>query len=280
MKLLLSFCLIISIQLVYGQKTTLKAEKVWETTDILTTSESVCYYDEDKVIFVACINGKPTDKDGNGFISQLSLSGEVISHHWATGLNAPKGMGILNESLFVTDIDRVVQFSLKDGSFVMEYPAEGAEFLNDITVDPLNNIYVSDMASNDIYKVGKGVLELWISSELLVKPNGLNFEDGNLLVGTKNGIFSINYEDKEISHLVKNTGGIDGLEIYGGGSYIISDWSGKVQIVHPSHEAVILFNTTDDNVNAADIHYIKNWNLLLVPTFFDNRVMAYEIIGE
>lgn len=256
-----------------------KAVKLWETTDILTTSESVCYYEKEKVIFVSCINGKPTDKDGNGFISMISLSGEIITHHWATELNAPKGMGISGNSLFVTDIDRVVQFSLDDGSFQMEYPVQEAKFLNDIAVDELGNVFVSDMSSNNIYKVEKGIISLWVSNEILVRPNGLNTRNGTLFVGTQNGIFSID-QNKKISHLVENTGGIDGLELFENGYFIISDWQGKVQLVHPEEKFITLFNTTDMEINAADIHYVSDRNLLLVPTFFDNRVMAYELITK
>jgi hypothetical protein len=31
-------------------------------------------------------------------------------------------------------------------------------------------------------------------------------------------------------------------------------------------------------VNAADIDYAENNNTLFVPTFFDNRVMAYKLV--
>jgi hypothetical protein len=39
----------------------------------------------------------------------------------------------------------------------------------------------------------------------------------------------------------------------------------------------LLLNTSTEKINAADIKYIPANHLLLVPTFLDNRVMAYEI---
>jgi hypothetical protein len=38
-----------------------------------------------------------------------------------------------------------------------------------------------------------------------------------------------------------------------------------------------VLNTREEKINAADIDYILRDNLLLVPTFFDNRVVAYEV---
>jgi hypothetical protein len=40
----------------------------------------------------------------------------------------------------------------------------------------------------------------------------------------------------------------------------------------------LIFDTTNDKINAADIDYIPEKQLLLVPTFLDNRAMAYKLI--
>lgn len=258
------------------QKVTL--QKIWETPDILTTCESVCYNATTHSIFASCIDGNPTDKDGNGFISHLSLSGEVITLKWVTGLNAPKGMGIIGNKLYVTDIDRIVEIDITNASIVKEYKVESAKFLNDITIGPTGDIYISDMATAKIHRIKKGILETWFTSEEFVSPNGLFYEDKELLVGTRNGIYSVRIEDKRLWLLIKDTGSIDGLESDGQGNYIISDWKGKIQLVNIEKDPVILLNTSEIGVNAADIDYIPERKMLLVPTFSDNRVMAYELI--
>jgi sugar lactone lactonase YvrE len=279
MKNLAFIVFVLIAYLSYGQEG-FKPTKVWSTPDILTTSESVLYDANEKVLYVSCIAGKPTEKDGKGFISKVSLSGEIITYEWASGINAPKGMGIAGKHLYVTDIDRVLRIDLESGKIVKEFPVSEAQFLNDIIVDPSNHVYITDMASNKVYRISGDNIGLWISEERFESPNGLNFKNGELLVGTKNGIFAVNAESKAVRHEVKNTGGIDGLELFDDTRYIISDWSGKVQIVHPEKDPVVVFNTTDDGINAADIAYIREMNLLLVPTFFDNRVTAYEINAE
>src|SRR5690242_11795121 len=66
--------------------------KIWETDTVLTTCESVIYDATNNVLYVANINGDPSGKDGNGFISAVSLEGKVSNVKWATGMDAPKGM--------------------------------------------------------------------------------------------------------------------------------------------------------------------------------------------
>jgi sugar lactone lactonase YvrE len=260
-----------------GNGQTVTAEKLWATPDILTTSESVCYHPELKLFYVSCINGNPLEKDGNGFIATVSLTGDVVTQKWATGLNAPKGMGIYKDKLFVTDIDRIVVIAIETGDIETTYPVEGAVFLNDIAVSPQGWIFVSDMSTNKIHRVEKGIISTWLEDESLQGTNGLYCEPKELLIGTKNGIFSVRYEDKRIWHLIMDTGSIDGLEADGKGNYIISDWMGKVQLVNENNEPFELFNTTEKGINAADIEYVIDRQLLLVPTFGDNRVTAWEI---
>lgn len=253
-------------------------QKIWETPEILITCESVCYNDASKTIFASCIDGNPTEKDGNGFITQLSITGEITMLKWVVGLNAPKGMGIFGNKLFVTDIDRIVEIDIENAEITNEYQVEGARFLNDITISNDGDVYISDMATAKIHRIKQGIVETWFTSEGFVNPNGLYYENNELLVGTRNGIYSVRIEDKRLWHLIKDTGGIDGIEADGQGNYIISDWQGKIQLVNIEKDPIVLLNTSEQGINAADIDYILDRNILLVPTFSDNRVMAYELV--
>ena len=285
MKNILSFLLICLV--IVGNSNTIaqtgniyqseELEKLWSSPDVLTTSESVCYDSERHVIFVSCINGNPVDKDQNGFIAMLTLSGELISLNWITGLNAPKGMGIFKNSLYVTDIDKIIEIDIPNSSIINEYPVDEARFLNDITIDPTGNVYISDMSTNKIHLLSGGKVETWLQDDLIKKPNGLFYENGDILIGSSDGIFAVRIKDKKTWHIIKNTGGIDGLKADGKGNYIISDWMGKIQLVNPEKDPVILLNTTDAGINAADVEFISDRNTLLIPTFNDNRVVAYEL---
>lgn len=257
-----------------------KPVKLWETPNVLTTSESVCYDAVLQVLYVSCINGNPVEKDQSGFIAKLSPDGNIVVLKWITGLNAPKGMGIYGDKLYVTDIDRIVEIDIKNSAIIKDYPVDKAKFLNDITIDPEGNVFVSDMSTGKIHRLSKGVVDTWLKDKQIGGPNGLLYEDKEILIGTRAGIYSVRMEDKKIWHLVKDTGGIDGLIADGKGNYIISDWMGKIQLVNPEKDPVVLLNTTDDGINAADIEFNPVDNILYVPTFGDNRVVAYELIND
>src|SRR5690606_12741434 len=84
-------------------------DKVWQTTCDLKTPESVLYDQEKDVIYVANIDGDPSEKDGNGFISILNSDGIVKNLQWIKNLDAPEGLAIFKNKLYVADIDKLVE---------------------------------------------------------------------------------------------------------------------------------------------------------------------------
>jgi len=252
----------------------------WKTDNVFKIPESVFFDENRNVIYVSNINGKPSDIDSNGFISKLSINGEIIALEWINGLNAPKGMAVFGNSLFVSDINYLREIDLNSQQIVNSYFAEGSEFLNDVEVDIKGNVYISDIATNKIYILENKVLSIWIDSEELNHPNGLFFTENKLYVGSGNAILEIIPESKKINVLHENTGSIDGLESIGNHKFIISDWKGNINLVNENDSISLLLSTEKQNVNAADIDFIVVKNLLLVPTFMDNRIVAYELINK
>ncbi|MDY7036071.1 MAG: SMP-30/gluconolactonase/LRE family protein, partial [Thermodesulfobacteriota bacterium] len=225
--------------------------------------------------------GKPTQKNGQGFISKVTLDGKIEILKWATGLNAPKGSAIYRNKLYVSDIDQLVEIDLKTGKILAKYPAAGANFLNDVSADASGNVYVSDMSSENsvIYKLSQGKMTVWVKGKEIFNPNGLFMEEKRLVVGNSGDGFikAINLSDKKINTIARVGSGIDGLRSDGKGNYFISDWKGKTSLVTASGKIIVLIDTTASQINAADLEYIKSRSLLLIPTFFDNRVVAYKV---
>jgi hypothetical protein len=81
---------------------------------VLKTPESVIYAPKHYILFVSNIDGEPDQKDQKGFISKVSLSnGSITELNWLTGLDAPKGMAIYNNSkLYVSDITDLVEIEI------------------------------------------------------------------------------------------------------------------------------------------------------------------------
>lgn len=249
----------------------------WKSEQVFNIPESVCYDAEKDVLYVANINGNPTDEDGNGYISRMSTDGEVIALKWATGLNAPKGMGVYKGILYVTDIDRVAAIDIEKGIIVKFWPVQDAIFLNDIAIDHKGTVYISDMLDTKIYRIINGTLKVWFDDPILTNPNGLWAAQKDLYVGCKK-ILKVNYRSKEWVIKGEETGSIDGLEATGDGGFLYSDWSGNVYYMDDTGKVEKLLATAEMNINAADIEYIPEMNLLLVPTFLDNRVAAYKFV--
>ena len=255
----------------------LSANKIWTSKNHFDTPESVIFDETRKIIYVSNISGEPREKNGSGFISKLSSNGIIEELKWVDGLHAPKGMCIYNNSLYVTDINEVVEISLEEGKIINRYKSKEAEFLNDITVTEGGTIYVSDNVITKIFTIDKFKLVVWINNKEMSLPNGLYAAKDELLIGNDGYILSVNYKTKETEKIISNTGFIDGLEKYSDGVFIISDFSGKVQLVDLKNGRKVLFDTSLNEIMAADIDYVMSEQLLLVPTFYNNSIVAYII---
>lgn len=249
----------------------------WSTDSVMRIPESVKYDADNDVLYVANIQGNSNEKDGQGFISRVSTDGEVLDLKWVTGIDAPKGMGVYEGKLYVTNIDEIVEIDIAAGKVTNHYSLEGAQFANDIDINDAGVVFASDSRGGKVYRLQRGTAEKWLESDKLQGPNGLFTKKEHLLIGTNGAVLRADYETGELEEFISNTGGIDGLEEVGDGYYIKSDWAGHVHLLHPEKEKLLLLNTADDNINAADIDFIPETNMLYVPTFNDNRVMAYEL---
>ncbi|HOX45937.1 MAG TPA: ATP/GTP-binding protein [Myxococcota bacterium] len=245
----------------------------------LPVPESVLWDPGRQVFYVSCIGGQPTGKDGDGTIARLSAQGEVLARGWARGMDAPKGMGLVGGTLWVTDIDRLHAIDTASGRIVKTVPAPGAEFLNDIAVGPGGEVYVSDMTTGRIHVLRGDALPVLADLSGLKGSNGMLMQAGALLVGTATGIARVDVGSgrAEIAVPVEGFGMIDGLRAYGQGAYLVSNWAGRTQLVRPGGPATPLLDTTAQKIRAADLEYVEATRTLLIPTFTDNRVVAYRL---
>lgn len=252
--------------------------RLWVTEDVLEVPESVCWDQAREIMYVSNISGKPLEKDGRGFISRIDIEGGIRKLHWVSGLNAPKGMGVFEGSLYVTDIDEVVEIDIAGDSIRARYPAAGAVFLNDIAVDADGDVYVSDYSSDNgvIYRLRGGEMEVWLEHELIERPNGLCIDDGRLVVGSSGTgtLVSVDLEDKSVEETIVIGTSIDGVEITDGGNFVVSNWSGRTVLAEPDGSITILLDTTAEGINSADLEYVPGRGIVLIPTFGDNRVLA------
>jgi sugar lactone lactonase YvrE len=280
-----------------------KINKLWETPNDLKNPESVAYAPEQNVLFVSNVNGKPTQKDQNGFISKVSSSnGSIIELNWVTGLNAPKGIAISNNksTLYVSDITDLVEINIDNGKIMKRFNAPGSSFLNDVVSDNRGNIYVSDTITNTIYKLDTNAkdgnntssLQAWLQSPQLNSPNGLHVDNNKnrLIVASLGdmskpggGIEVIDLKNKTITTLGKEGttspfGGLDGIESDTTEThyYVTDNPAGKVYIVNADGTG---YGTLIDlhTKGAADLGFIPSQSTIIIPLMQDNKLVTYKL---
>ena len=253
-----------------------KLEKLWSTPNTLITPESVLNSNLYNVAFVSCMGEVRDTKNGDGYIAQINLKGEIVNPKWVGGLNDPKGMAIWDGKLYVADMDELAVIDIETASFDKKIQIPEAKFLNDATVSEDGVVYISDMQDQRIYAYQNGELKSWLHDPRLKNVNGLWAENGKVYAGNAS-VWEIDIETKLMKELVVGTGGIDGLETIGNGNFIFSNWGGKIYISDKG-KVIKLIDQSAQNRNTADLDYLPKKKIVLVPTFFGNNVDAYQLV--
>jgi sugar lactone lactonase YvrE len=279
--------LILSI-LFAGTALAQEPELIWEAKN-LAGPESVVFDPVTNVLYVSNINGAVMQKDGNGFISRLKPDGTILERNWVQGLNSPTGLALRDRTLYVADVDALVEVNAASGGITKRHKANGAIFLNDVVAAEDGTVYVSDTPMNTIWRLKDGVFEPWLTNDKLNGPNGLLVQDGKLIVASLgrlksvgqeqeiSGLFSVNLEDQSVEPLAKGKaiGNLDGLEPLEPGVYLVTDWaSGALYKVSAQGNVDELI---DLNQGSADLSYLPETNTVLIPMMLDNTLAAYRL---
>jgi hypothetical protein len=275
------FFVLLFVAVIYNvqAQSNVKLEKVWATDTIFKTPECVAIDYENQILFVSNVNKDPWILDGNGYISIINFKGEVVNLEWVKGMHAPKGMGVYDGFLYVADIDAVIKIDIKKGKVAKRIKSDPTYGLNDISISKNGKIYISGSNSNKIFTIEKNKLKVFEEDDY-DRPNGLLAEEDRLLALTSGSsiLYEIDYEKHEKIQLAAELGHGDGIAPVGDGSYILSDWQGRIFYMDAENNVTTLLDTREKNMNTADIAFSKELNLLFVPTFFDNRVLAFKLV--
>lgn len=264
------------------KSTSYRLEQVWASDTLFKTPESVIYDASQQVFYVSNVNQNPWEKDLNGFISKMSKTGEILELEWVTGMSGPKGMAIVVDVLFVADLDELVLINTADGSVKQKILVEGASGLNDITPGADGDVYISDSNEGKIFRYADGEVSVF-HADAPGRPNGLFMDQGKLFTAFSQAAELVHYDPVSLEKTVIATeiGAGDGITPTNEqGTYLVSDWNGEIFVVNTDGFKQSILNTIDEKKNTADIWFVQEENLLLVPTFFDNRVVAYKLVKE
>lgn len=248
----------------------------WKTDTVFTGSESALYDAGTDVIYVSNGNTKSGEKDNDGFISVINPDGTVRDLKWVEGgLDAPKGMALLQGKLYVTDIDAIKIIDVASATLEKTIPVDSAIFLNDLATDE-QKLYFSDSRAGKIYSLTTDGTYTVIS-DTNPNVNGLECHDGHLYALDGEGLKKFSNDGNYTSETINTevTGG-DGLVILNDSTFVASRWHGEVFFIR-GNETTGILDTQAEKSNTADIGFVANKNLVIVPTFLKNEVAAYEL---
>jgi hypothetical protein len=118
---------------------------------------------------------------------------------------------------------------------------------------------------------------LYFESVDFKRINGLlALKDGLYVADAGNGKNYKLSSEKKLAPFAETAAGADGIVLTGKDEYIVSSWGGEIYFVDASGKSQKLIDTKEQKLNSADIDYDPRTKTLFVPTFFGNRVMAYD----
>ena len=259
------------------------------------TPESVRYDPADDIFFVSNINGKPAEHDGNGFISRLKGDGTVDSLHFIQSgrggavLDAPKGLALVGDTLWVADIDHVRAFNKRTGAPVatLDLRAQHATFLNDVVAAPDGVIYITDtsvdgsfkhVGTDRIFAIAPGRrVTVAAVGDTLGGPNGIAWDP------TANHFVLGGFRTKSVfswmpgqppQFLASGPGSYDGVEVLADGRVLVTSWADStISVIVGDHLSPVV-----RGVGApADIGIDTKRHRIALPRFQDDRVELWSI---
>jgi outer membrane protein assembly factor BamB len=231
----------------------------------LDTPESAFF--DGEFVYVSCINGLPSEKDGNGYIAKIKKTGEIVNKEFIKGLNAPKGVWVKDKYIFVADIDMVCVYD-KDGNNIDRIKVPDAKFLNDLFVlDSL--IFITDTKNDCVYKVlfKDRKLKFVGMKKVSGGPNGIFLENGNIYIATWNSgeiiMLDMNLDNKKV--ILSGLEELDGIWVENG-IITFSSWDGNIYQILNNKKIVLVKNL----VSPADFCF-KDL-IIFIPEFTENRL--------
>lgn len=269
-----------------GQAQAGPAKEVWKVSGF-KTSESALYDKAHQRLIVSNINGAPDAVDGNGYLSLVSLDGQIIQMDWVSGLDAPKGMAIVGNKLFVSDITKLRIVDLDTGEIIETLTADKSVFLNDVAASENGDVFITDMLANRIYSYSGGKVELWLENPDLKAPNGIVVDGKRLIVGSwgsglhpdfstdqPGGLVTVDLASKAVAPFPKATGfaNVDGIVAFPGRIYLSDPLKGALyEIVEgQSPRIVAQFKPGDVDIGSGD-------DTIYVPMMNEGDLLAVKV---
>lgn len=245
------------------------ADIAWVASGNFCEPETVLPLPDDTLLVSSVCDFRTT---GTGFLTLLGADGHVINWRVVDNLDAPLGMALLDDWLYVIDNNQVKIFRWPDYELKLSIALDTA-VANDVAVAADHTIYVSDTARGNVVVVGSDLQQsLLQGTESFMGANGMHINGEDLYVGGTR-LWHVDLRDSTVTTLGPEwLADIDGIEMESDGTLQITPVGGPLVRMGAEMEVI-----GGEGVSSANHGYAENLGLALIPTGFDNTVIAIRL---
>jgi sugar lactone lactonase YvrE len=269
--------------------------------------ESVRYDSAQDVYFVSNMAGPGSLRDGNGYIVRISAGDlrrpEVLIEGGKNSvtLDAPKGMALHGDTLWVADIEVLRGFHRRTGAplAAIDLRPHGAVLLNDVAVGPDGSLHVTDtgIAMTDkgvMYRGGDKVfvigpdrrVSLLAEGRDLGRPNGITWDpDGKrwIIVSFhpfRSEVYAVKpgqnvpRGEEGRTVLARGLGKFDGVERLADGRLLVTCWTdSSLHVIDGGRDERVI----RDLWQPADLGVDTRRQRVAIPLVLQGRVEIWEL---
>ena len=261
--------LVVAAQLPAGMPEPEQADIAWVAEGEFCEPETVLPLPDDTLLVSNVCDIRTA---GTGFLTLLDSNGEAIDWHIVDNLDAPLGMALVDDRLYVIDNNRVKVFDWP-GFDLRSTIALDTSVANDVAVSNDHTIYVTDTGRDEVVVVETdGTQSLLIGEARFSGANGIEICGSDLYIGGQY-IWRIDLTDESIATIGPYwLTDIDGIEFEADGTLQITPVGGPLVRMTDPIEVI-----GGDGVSSANHGYSDSLGLALIPTGFDNTVVAVRL---
>ena len=213
-------------------------------------------------------------KQGNGFLTLLSPQGETLDWRVVEGLDAPLGMAMLGDRLYLVDNNRLKIFDWPEYRLYKSIELETA-VANDLAVSSDGTVYITDTAKHQVIRILPDGTQSVVTGKAQFKgANGIALKDGNLYIGGER-LWRVSLSDDSVETLGPDwLTDIDGIEFEPGGTVQITPVGGPLVRYFDENNLEII---AGPGISSANHGFAADLQLVLIPTGFDNTVIAIRV---
>ncbi|HEX6533644.1 MAG TPA: SMP-30/gluconolactonase/LRE family protein [Gemmatimonadaceae bacterium] len=263
--------------------------------------ESARYDSAADVFYISNIVGDPSAKDGAGFISRMRPDGTIDSLHFIQSgrngvtLNAPKGLALVGDTLWVADLDAVRAFDKNTGAPILtiDLSKQHALFLNDVAAGPDGAIYITDTGmrseggqmthvkgGDKVFRIAPSrdhAVTVALHTDDLQQPNGITWDSRDLrfIIVSFGGSSIFGWRPPGGSPMVIGHGGgqLDGVEFLPDNRLLVTSWKDSSLYVRSGNREVVVKGFP----SPADIGVDTRRNHVAVPLLLQDKVDIWNI---